>query len=177
MRTLILGACVVAVSAIAAPASAQSRYDRNANGIPDYRERAFADLNGNGILDYRERATVDLNRNGVADWNERFIDRNRNGVDDRREGYRYSMRWGANACPPGLAKRDNGCMPPGQVVRWTRGARIPHGYAYTSYDRIPVRYRERYSLSPNYNYVYRDNRIYVVDRRTSLIDRIIDNLR
>ena len=182
MRTLILGATALAVLAIAAPASAKDRYDRNGNGLPDYRERAYADLNGNGVLDYRERRVTDINRNGVADWRERWIDMNRNRVDDRREGYRYGMRYannyGRNDCPPGLAKKRNGCVPPGQVGRnWERGYRMPNDYAYTGYEQIPVRYRDQYDLDRDYNYVYRDNRIYVIDRRTSLIERIIDNLR
>jgi len=178
MRILAITAGAIALTAIASPASAQIRYDRNGNGVPDYREQAYADLNGNGILDYRERRSVDINRNGIADWRERFIDMNRNRIDDRQEGYRYSMRWGANACPRGLAKKNNNCLPPGQVGRnWTRGYRVPNGYDYTAYNNIPVRYRDQYRLDRNYNYVYRDNRIYVVDRRTSLIERIIDNLR
>jgi len=96
MRNLILGATSLAVIAFAAPAAAQNRYDRNANGVPDYRERAFADLNGNGILDHRERRVTDINRNGTADWRERWIDANRNRIDDRQEGYRYGMRFANN---------------------------------------------------------------------------------
>ena len=54
---------------------------------------------------------------------------------------------------------------------------MPEGYGYTSYDRIPARYRNQYDLNRDHDYVYRDDRIYVVDRRTSLVERIIDNLR
>lgn len=182
MKNMIIGASAIALFAFAAPAAAQSRYDRNANGVPDYRERAYADLNGNGILDARERRVTDINRNGVADWRERFIDMNRNRVDDRREGYRYGMRfsndYGRNICPPGLAKKHNGCMPPGQAKRLFReGQRVPGGYGYyTPYSNIPVQYRNQYNLDPNYRYIYRDNNIYVVDPRTSLVQRIISAL-
>jgi len=179
MRILLLGAGAIALTTIAAPASAQSRYDRNANGVPDYRERAYADLNGNGILDYRERTRVDINRNGIADWNERFIDMNRNRIDDRRENYRYSMRWGANACPPGLAKKNNGCLPPGQANRlFAQGQRVPRGYNnYTPYTRIPSRYYNQYNLRNGYRYIYRDNYIYEVDPTTLLVRRIINLMR
>ncbi|MCF8159292.1 MAG: RcnB family protein [Polaromonas sp.] len=28
-------------------------------------------------------------------------------------------------CPPGLAKKNNGCMPPGQAKKWSRGQPLP----------------------------------------------------
>ena len=180
MRNIILGASALAVVAIASPAAAQSRYDRNGNGVPDYRERAYADLNGNGVLDYRETRSTDVNRNGIADWRERFIDANRNRIDDRQEGYRYKMNWTRDdSCASGVAKRNMKCVSPNKVAReeWKRGYRVPNGYDYTGYNDIPVRYRSQYDLNRNYNYVYRDNQIYVVNRRTSLVERIIDNLR
>ena len=180
MRILILGASALAVVAFAAPAAAQSRYDRNGNGVPDYRERAYADLNGNGVPDYRDNRVIDINRNGIADWRERWIDSNRNRIDDRREGYRYKMNWTRdNSCQSGVAKRNNKCVSPKKVAQeqWKRGYRVPNDYGYTSYNEIPMRYRNQYELNRNYNYVYRDNQIYVVNRRTSLVERIIDNLR
>ena len=181
MRNLILGAsALAAVVAIASPAAAQSRYDRNGNGVPDYRERAYADLNGNGILDYRETRASDLNHNGTADWRERFIDANRNRIDDRQEGYRYKMNWTRdNSCASGVAKRNNKCVSSRKVAQeqWKRGYRVPANYGYTSYNEIPMRYRNQYELNRNYNYVYRDNQIYVVNRRTNMVERIIDNLR
>jgi hypothetical protein len=180
MRNVILGASALAVAALASPAAAQSIYDRNANGIPDYRERAFADLNGNGILDYRETRATDMNRNGIADWRERFIDVNRNRIDDRQEGYRYKMNWTADpTCASGVAKRNMKCVSPRKVAeeQWKRGYRVPADYGYTSYNEIPMRYRNRYGLNRNYNYVYRGDQIYVVNRNTNLVERIINILR
>jgi hypothetical protein len=114
---------------------------------------------------------VDINRNGVADWRERFIDRDRNGIDDRRQAARY----GGAECPPGLAKKSPACVPPGQASRMFReGQRLPSGYRYyTDYNDIPLELRNRYTLDDDYRYIYRDNRIYVVDPTTSLITRII----
>jgi Ni/Co efflux regulator RcnB len=31
----------------------------------------------------------------------------------------------AGGCPPGLAKKGNGCMPPGQAKKWSVGQRLP----------------------------------------------------
>ena len=183
MRTLLLlaGAAVFVASAPAAAKPKHNKghsaaYDVNRNNVPDYRERGYADLNGNGVLDYRERRLVDVNRNGTADWRERWIDANRNGVDDRREGYRSSSsRYGGAACPPGLAKKDPSCIPPGQAKRMFReGQHIGNGYRYyTPYGNIPADYRTTYNLDDDYRYIYRNDYIYEVDPTTSLVRRVI----
>ena len=184
MKTLLflVGAAALVTTA---PAMAKPKHDKanhavrgdvNRNGVPDYRERVYADLNGNGILDNRERRRVDVNRNGVDDWRERWIDRNGNGIDDRREGFRYSgSRYGGAVCPPGLAKKDPMCIPPGQAKRMFReGQRIGNGYRYyTPYGNIPLDYRTTYNLDDDYRYIYRNNYIYEVDPATSLVTRVI----
>jgi len=126
---------------------------------------------------------LDGNRNGIIDSRERgFRDRDRDGRDDRFEdGFdnRFdNNRFAGRACPPGLAKKNNGCLPPGQARRlFSEGQRVPTGYNfYTDYDNIPQQYRTQYGLDPNQRYIYRDDRIYVVDPRTSLIQRVIGSL-
>lgn len=42
--------------------------------------------------------------------------------------YREQAR--GSSCPPGLAKKHNGCMPPGQARKWALGQPLPHGVAY-----------------------------------------------
>lgn len=37
----------------------------------------------------------------------------------------YEPRWRAGKCPPGLAKKGNGCRPPGQAKHWHRGEPLP----------------------------------------------------
>jgi Ni/Co efflux regulator RcnB len=41
-------------------------------------------------------------------------------------------------CPPGLAKRGMGCMPPGQVRRWHMGEPMPRGVVYYDVPRAVV---------------------------------------
>lgn len=155
-------------------ASVDRQLDRNGNGIPDYRDRTLADANNNGIADYRERSIVDINRNGVADYRERLIDRNRDGVDDRAQN-----QYAGNVCPPGLAKKSPACVPPGQAKRmFEQGQRIPSGYEYfTDYNRIPDAYRSQVPYLESNRYIYRDNRVYIVDPTTRLVTRIIDLIR
>ena len=42
----------------------------------------------------------------------------------------YEPRWRGGKCPPGLAKKNNGCMPPGQAKKWRVGQRLPAGVVY-----------------------------------------------
>ncbi len=37
----------------------------------------------------------------------------------------YEPRMKAGKCPPGLAKKNNGCLPPGQAKNWQRGQQLP----------------------------------------------------
>ncbi len=48
----------------------------------------------------------------------------------------YRDQYQAGHCPPGLAKKNNGCMPPGQAKKWRRGYPLPRDIIY--YDLPPV---------------------------------------
>jgi Ni/Co efflux regulator RcnB len=45
-----------------------------------------------------------------------------------RDYYGNSLKTGK--CPPGLAKKNNGCMPPGQLKKWKRGEILPRDVPY-----------------------------------------------
>lgn len=45
-----------------------------------------------------------------------------------REYYEESFKHGR--CPPGLAKKNNGCMPPGQARKWQMGRPLPRDVIY-----------------------------------------------
>ena len=61
-------------------------------------------------------------------------------------------------------------------AQWRTGYRFGPRYGYTAYNTLPRAYVTRYSLSPRYRYVYRDNYIYQVDPSTYAVTRIIDAL-
>jgi Ni/Co efflux regulator RcnB len=42
----------------------------------------------------------------------------------------YSEQHRVGRCPPGLAKKHNGCMPPGQARKWAMGRPLPRGVVY-----------------------------------------------
>lgn len=56
-----------------------------------------------------------------------------------------------------------------------QGQRVPTNYgAFTNYNDIPQQYRTQYNIPDGYNYIYRDNSVYVVDPRTRLVRDIIN---
>ena len=58
---------------------------------------------------------------------------------------------GPAGCPPGLAKKHNGCLPPGQAKKLMRGQRLPPDVVYYPVPE-PVVYRLP-PLQPGYQYV------------------------
>ena len=92
-------------------------------------------------------------------------------------GHGHGNGYGHGGCPPGLAKKENGCMPPGQARKLGSGERWIEGYGNVySYRRIPYDIRRRYRLSARYRYYYEGGTIYVVDPRTMLIAQVISAL-
>lgn len=78
----------------------------------------------------------------------------------------------AKACPPGLAKKNTGCLPPGQ---WKKGDQLPAEWAaqYLRYGALPDFFRSRHDLDPNRRYLYRDDRVFVIDAVTRTIVDIV----
>ncbi len=60
--------------------------------------------------------------------------------DRRRILDRYYQTQYASNCPPGLAKKNNGCMPPGQYKKWQRNQTLPRSVNY--YDLPADVYRD-----------------------------------
>jgi hypothetical protein len=78
-------------------------------------------------------------------------------------GHRASI----DGCPPGLAAKDNGCMPPGQLKQqWGYGAPIRQNYADTF---LPGLYRSWYPDNAQYYYRYGDGYAYRVDRSNNFV--------
>ena len=98
------------------------------------------------------------------------------GHGHRDRDYSQNYRYNRN-CPPGLAKKHNGCMAPGQAKKYARGQRWRSGYGdYYAYQRIPYDLRRRYDLNRRYRYYYNDGYLYAVDPRTMLVQQVISAL-
>jgi hypothetical protein len=99
------------------------------------------------------------------------------GVIRTRNGRLYALdRRGS--CPPGLAKKGNGCMPPGQAKKlYNVGQRYNRNFgSLWSYNQIPNYLRDQYRFDPSDRYYYRDGYLYQVDPRTMLIQQAISAL-
>jgi hypothetical protein len=77
------------------------------------------------------------------------------------------------SCPPGLAKKGNGCMPPGQARKlYNVGQRYNRNFGNLwSYNQIPDYLRNQYTFDPNDRYYYNTGYLYQVDPRTMLIQQ------
>jgi Ni/Co efflux regulator RcnB len=104
MKKPILVAALAAATLIAVPAFAKDHGDGHGEG------------HGKGHDKHEER--------------ERDVRPGAYFNDEHREAaHRYYVEHYGNGkhCPPGLAKKHNGCQPPGQARRWAVGEPMPRG--------------------------------------------------
>ncbi|MBD3811482.1 MAG: hypothetical protein IE917_04560 [Betaproteobacteria bacterium] len=98
-----------------------------------------------------------------------FGDRQREVV---REYYADSFKHGH--CPPGLAKKHNGCMPPGQARKWQLGRPLPRDVVV--YD-LPPRVVVSLGVPPaGHKYVRVAGDILMIAIGTSIVVDAIDDL-
>lgn len=93
----------------------------------------------------------------------------RNGVrfvnDSRSRGL-------IEGCPPGLWKKDNGCLPPGQAQKLV-GAPIATAARIAALNSLPLGLQSFYPNTNDYYYRYGDGYLYQVDRTSSLINSVL----
>jgi Ni/Co efflux regulator RcnB len=99
-----------------------------------------------------------------------FNDRHRDSVRTY-----YTQHYGhGKGCPPGLAKKNNGCMPPGQAKKWAVGQPLPRDVRIYEVPRPVI-----VQLPPapyGYRYVRVGNDIVLLSPQTSLVVDIINVL-
>lgn len=106
---------------------------------------------------------------GEVRVNAYFNDHQRTVV---REYYDDSFRRGG--CPPGLAKKHNGCMPPGQAKKWQMGRPLPRDVIY--YD-LPSRVVVSLGVPPaGYKYVRVASDILLIAVGTGMVVDAINDL-
>ncbi|HVF83872.1 MAG TPA: hypothetical protein VM913_06855 [Sphingomicrobium sp.] len=94
------------------------------------------------------------------------IDRRDDGLRDR-DGFRFASNDRRNdGCPPGLAAKNNGCLPPGQAKQLI-GRALPAAFAGSL---LPAAYRAYYPDSDDYFYRSGDGLLYRIARSTGVVD-------
>ena len=88
----------------------------------------------------------------------------------------YGQQHAKGRCPPGLAKKNNACMPPGQAKKWTLGQPLPGSVVVYPVAREVV---TRIGVPPpGYKYVRVANDILLIAIGTQMvIDAIQDLIR
>jgi len=138
----------------------------------DYRDQRYDDWVGDYDSDDRDREDFDRGEYERDDYDRDDGDRDDYEPDDydndprddrgydRRGDWDAPDRWEED-CPPGLERRNNACLPPGQERRWSDDDQTASGYY-----AVPDRYRYQYRDTDRHYYRYRDGYIFQIDRRT-----------
>lgn len=88
----------------------------------------------------------------------------------------YGKRARAGKCPPGLAKKHNGCLPPEQAKKWAKGHPLPADLRY--YDLPRELLKRLPPPPPDHRYVQIAGDVLVIAVGTRMvIDAIEDILR
>ena len=100
----------------------------------------------------------------------------RHGRDDRHDRVVILDRHHDRSCPPGLAKKNNGCLPPGQAKKMDRaivGQALPAGAVFT----LPTRVRSTLPPPPlGYRYAVVNNQVVLVSDNNIVVDIILRSL-
>jgi Ni/Co efflux regulator RcnB len=98
--------------------------------------------------------------------------------DDSRQliGSYYGEQARAGKCPPGLAKKNNGCLPPGQAKKWAKGRPLPPDLRYND---LPYELLRRLPPPPpQHRYVQVAGDVLLIAVGTSMVmDAVEDILR
>jgi hypothetical protein len=99
---------------------------------------------------------------------------------DRAVVYQYyRTEYSAGRCPPGLAKKGNGCWPPGQVAKapprvWVVGQPLPPAVVYEPVPPVVVQRLE--PVPDGYGYVRVDNDVLLMDMANRVVADVIGDL-
>ena len=95
---------------------------------------------------------------------------------DRTVVYQYyRSEYSAGRCPPGLAKKGNGCLPPGQAKKlWVVGQPLPPAVIYEPVPRAVV--QQLAPVPPGYDYVRVDNDVLLMDMTNRMVADVVNDI-
>ena len=97
-------------------------------------------------------------------------------TQDRAIVYQYyRTEYSAGRCPPGLAKKGNGCLPPGQAKKlWVVGQPLPPAVIYEPVPRAVV--QQLAPVPPGYDYVRVDNDVLLMDMTNRMVADVVNDI-
>jgi len=146
----------------------QSGKEQGAKGQSGKEQRS-KEGNGNSAQRSGDRQVVER-RAANGRTTERYFD------DQRRivVGEYYDEQFRNGRCPPGLSKKNNGCMPPGQAKKWSVGRPLPRDVIF--YD-VPQQLVVRLGAPPSgHRYVRVAGDLLMIAIGTSMVVDAIENL-
>jgi len=119
---------------------------------------------GNKHEEYGQPYRDDSRRSGVA-----FSSDSRQQVNEY-----YGAEFNAGRCPPGLGRKNNGCLPPGQAKKWSKGRPLPGDVQYYDLPRDLL-----YRLPPppqGHHYVRVASDVLLIAAGTAMVVDVIENI-
>jgi hypothetical protein len=152
------------VSSMALAKGPGSNGPGNGNGPPEKIQKTANDQRAHG-----QKGDPDYRHSGSVIEISFFGDRHRSIAADY-----YNDMFRRGGCPPGLAKKNNGCMPPGQAKQWRLGYPLDPDITFYDLDR---NLRIRLGDAPEgYRYVRVASDILLLAVGTNLVVDAIENL-
>jgi Ni/Co efflux regulator RcnB len=178
-RTFAITAFICA--ALAFPAAAQKGQEHGNHGKDRGSDNRGNDdrANDNRSSDDRGNDRRGNDNRGAAGQQHRPNSAAAFAVDDRDRSTvssYYREQFARGNCPPGLAKKDNGCLPPGQAKKmWTVDRPLPPAVAYYP---LPTELYGRLTPPPaGYQYVRVDDDVLLMQTATRSVVNLVANLR
>ena len=163
LRTV--GLVLLAAALGASPAAAK---DKNKDKDKGHKDKSKGKVTTVQVVETERKPTVV--RTVTGDRVVLFADRDREIIRTY-----YVDTYGRANCPPGLAKKNNGCLPPGQAKkRYVVGQRLPQTIVYQAAPTILV---QRLAPAPSgYQYVMVDGDVLMLATGTRLVVDAIRHL-
>lgn len=86
----------------------------------------------------------------------------------------FRQQYSDKRCPPGLAKKNNGCMPPGQAKKWSMGQPLPRNVIF--HDLPPGLLEQFGAPPPRHRYARVDSDILLIEIGTGIVLDVIESL-
>jgi hypothetical protein len=147
--------------------------------------RGFERQQANRGFDRRELRQQRALANQQRQFDTRRFEQARNGFaarngdrqfrvneDYARRYYQAANVGGSFNCPPGLAAKNNGCLPPGQAMKLL-GAPLQTAASFAPLYALPAAVSYLYPATDDYYWRYGNGYAYQVDRGTNLIDALL----